>query len=110
MSGAASAPRSVAVLFGAFAGLALVLGIVGIYGVISFFVGQRTREFGIRLALGAQRRDVMRLVVGEGLSLAMIGIGVGLAAALGLTRFLRTLLYGVSATDAYVGYSATIPH
>jgi len=100
VSGAADAPRSVASLFGAFAGLALVLGIVGIYGVISFFVGQRTREIGIRLALGAQRRDVLKLVVNEGLSLTLMGIGAGLAAAFGLTRFLRTLLYGVSATDS----------
>jgi predicted permease len=100
LSGAASTPRSIALLFGSFAALALVLGVVGIYGVISFFVGQRTREFGIRLALGAQRRDVMRLVVSEGLSLAFMGIGTGIAAAFGLTRLLRTLLYGVSATDS----------
>jgi putative ABC transport system permease protein len=100
LSEATSAPRSVTVLFGVFAGLALVLGVVGIYGVISFFVGQRTREFGIRLALGAQRKDVMKLVMSEGLSLAMVGIGVGLAAAFGLTRFLRAFLYGVSTTDA----------
>jgi predicted permease len=100
VSGAAAAPRSVASLFGAFAGLALVLGVVGIYGVISFFVGQRTREIGIRLALGAQRRDVLKLVVNEGLSLTLMGIGAGLAAAFGLTRFLRSLLYGVSATDS----------
>jgi predicted permease len=99
MSEAAATPRSLAVLFGSFAGLALVLGVVGIYGVISFFVGQRTREFGIRLAFGAQRKDVLRLVIGEGLSFTLVGIGVGLAAALGLTRLLTTQLYGVSATD-----------
>jgi putative ABC transport system permease protein len=99
LSGAASAPRSVASLFAAFAGLALVLGIVGIYGVISFFVGQRTREIGIRLALGARPADVLRMVVSEGLSLTLMGIGAGLVAAFGLTRFLGTLLYGVSATD-----------
>jgi ABC-type antimicrobial peptide transport system permease subunit len=96
---AAAAPRSVASLFAAFAGLALVLGMVGIYGVISFFVGQRTREIGIRLALGARPADVLRMVVSEGLSLTFMGIGAGLAAAFGLTRFLSTLLYGVSATD-----------
>jgi putative ABC transport system permease protein len=99
LSGAASAPRSVTSLFAAFAGLALILGIVGIYGVISFFVGQRTREIGIRLALGAQRRDVLKLVVNEGLSLTLMGVGAGLASAFGLTRFLSSLLYGVSATD-----------
>jgi putative ABC transport system permease protein len=99
VSDAVSAPRSVTRLFGAFAGLALILGIVGIYGVISFFVGQRTREIGIRLALGAQRRDVLKLVVNEGLSLTLMGVGVGLVSAFGLTRFLSSLLYGVSATD-----------
>jgi putative ABC transport system permease protein len=99
LSDAKSAPRSVTSLFAAFAGLALVLGVVGIYGVISFFVGQRTREIGIRLALGAQRGDVFKLVINEGLTMTLAGIGAGLVAALGLTRFLSTLLYGVSATD-----------
>ncbi len=96
---AADAPRSVTSLFAAFAGLALVLGVIGIYGVIAFFVGQRTREIGIRLALGAQRSDVLRLVLKEGLSLTLLGIVTGLAAAFGLTRFLTSLLYGVSPTD-----------
>jgi predicted permease len=99
LSGAASAPRSITCLFAAFAALALVLGVVGIYGVISFFVGQRTREFGIRIALGAQRRDVLNLVLREGLPITFAGIAGGLAAASALTRFLGTLLYGVSATD-----------
>jgi predicted permease len=99
LSGAASAPRSITSLFAAFAALALILGVIGIYGVISFFVGQRTREIGIRIAMGAQRRDILKLVVREGLSLTLTGIAVGLAAACALTRFLGTLLYGVSATD-----------
>jgi predicted permease len=99
LSGATSAPRSITSLFAAFAALALILGIIGIYGVISFFVGQRTREIGIRIAMGAQRRDILRLVVNEGLSLTLTGIAVGLAAAFALTRYLGTLLYGVSATD-----------
>jgi len=98
-SEAASAPRSVTSLFTAFAALALVLGVVGIYGVISFFVGQRTREFGIRIAMGAQRRDVLKLVMSEGLSLTIVGIVGGLLAAWALTRYLDALLYGVSATD-----------
>ena len=99
LSGATAAPRSIASLFAAFAALALALGIIGIYGVISFFVGQRTREIGIRIAMGAQRRDILKLVVSEGLTLTVIGIVVGLASALTLTRFLSAFLYGVSATD-----------
>jgi predicted permease len=99
LAGAASAPRSITSLFTAFAGLALILGVIGIYGVISFFVGQRTREIGIRIAMGAQRRDVLKLVVHEGLSLTLAGIVAGLLSAFALTRFLGTLLYGVSATD-----------
>jgi putative ABC transport system permease protein len=99
LSGAADAPRSIASLFAAFAALALVLGIIGIYGVISFFVGQRTREIGIRIAMGAQRRDILKLVINEGLTLTVIGIVVGLGSAFALTRFLAAFLYGVSATD-----------
>jgi putative ABC transport system permease protein len=99
VSDAAATPRSVTSLFVAFAALALILGIIGIYGVISFFVGQRTREIGVRMALGAQRRDVLKLVVNEGLSLTLMGVAVGLATAFALTRFLGSLLYGVSATD-----------
>jgi predicted permease len=99
LSDASSAPRSITSLFASFAALALILGVIGIYGVISFFVGQRTREIGIRMALGAQRRDVLKLVVNEGLSLTFTGIVVGLLAAFALTRFLGTLLYGVTATD-----------
>jgi len=99
LSESVSAPRSVTYLFVSFAGLALILGVVGIYGVISFFVGQRTREIGIRMALGAQRIDVLKMVVNESLSLTLTGVTIGLVAAIGLTRLLGSWLYGVTATD-----------
>jgi putative ABC transport system permease protein len=86
-------------LLGIFAALALILAGVGIYGVMSYSVEQRTREFGIRLALGAQRGDVLKLAVGQGLKLVLIGVVIGLAAAFVLTRVMSSLLFGVSATD-----------
>ena len=80
-------------------GMALILGIVGLYGVIAYSVSQRTREIGIRMALGAQKRDVLKLVVNAGMSLTVIGVAVGVAGALALTRFLSNFLYGVKPTD-----------
>ena len=86
-------------LLGAFAAIALALTVIGLYGVISYSVTERQRELGIRLALGAQAHDVLKLVLREGLQLALMGTAIGLAAAFGLTRLMRNLLYGVSATD-----------
>jgi len=99
LAAAVTQPRFNMILFGGFALLALGLGAVGIYGVISYTVAQRTREIGIRMALGAQSRDVLNLVVGEGMRLAALGVGIGLLASFALTRLMKTLLFGVSATD-----------
>jgi len=94
-----STPRLTLVLLALFSGLALLLAAVGLYGVMSYLVAQRTHEIGIRLALGAQAGDVLKLIVGQGMALALLGVGLGLGAALALTRLMARLLYGVSATD-----------
>jgi len=86
-------------LLGGFAGIALLLASVGLFGVMAYLVSQRTREIGIRLALGAQPRDVFRLVIGRGMLLALAGLAIGVAAAFGLARFLETLLYQIKPTD-----------
>ncbi len=99
IAGSLAARRFSMILLGIFAALALVMSCVGIYGVIAYLVGQRTHEIGIRIALGAERRDVLRMVLGEGAKMALVGVVIGLVAAFGLTRLMASMLFGVSAHD-----------
>jgi predicted permease len=99
VSGSVASQRFSMILLAVFAGLALLLSSIGIYGVVSYLVGQQTREIGLRMALGAQRQDVLRLILGTGAKSALLGVAIGIAAALGLTRLMRGMLYGVTATD-----------
>jgi len=94
-----ASPRLNLLLFGLFAALALVLATIGIYGVTAYSVAQRTREIGIRIALGARRNDVLRLVIGQGARLALIGVVLGMIGAFALTRLMASMIYGVSAVD-----------
>ena len=105
MAGFISGRRFNMDLFAVFAGVALVLALVGIYGVLSFFVSQRTREVGIRMALGAQRRTVRFDVMARGLRLAVLGVLLGLAGAWGVSSLLQSQLFGITGTDplTYVG-------
>jgi predicted permease len=99
ISGSLAARRFSMILLSIFAALALVMSCVGIYGVISYLVGQRTHEIGIRMALGAEQRDVLRMVLGEGVKMALVGVAIGLLAAFGLTRLMASMLFGVTAHD-----------
>jgi putative ABC transport system permease protein len=100
--------RVLAQLGGFLSVFALALACLGLYGVLSFSVAQRTREIGVRMALGAQRKDVLSLVVGRGLQLTLLGLALGLIAALAVTRFVSSLLYGVTATDPVTFVGVTL--
>lgn len=99
IAGSISDQRFSMILLGSFAGVSLLLASLGIYGVISYLVRQRTHELGVRIALGAQRKDVLALVLGHGMKMALAGIGLGLIGAFGLTRLLTKMVFGVSTTD-----------
>jgi putative ABC transport system permease protein len=102
LESASASPRFTMLLIGIFSATALVLAVVGIYGVIAYSVAQRTQELGIRIALGAENRDILRLVIGGGVALALIGIAIGLAGSIALTRVMSAMLYETSATDPLI--------
>lgn len=105
---AVSRPRLIATIAGIFAGFALLLAAIGIYGVMAYSVSTRKQEMGIRLALGASPEDILRLIVGQGMRMTLIGVGVGIAVSLALTRLLANLLFGVGAADPLVFTGASL--
>jgi ABC-type antimicrobial peptide transport system permease subunit len=107
VSASVAQPRLQTIVLGTFASLALVLAAVGVYGVTAYAVRQRTREIGIRMALGAGRRAILALLLGKGVAMVATGVGAGVVGALALTRAMRMLLYGVSATDPLVFVALT---
>jgi ABC-type antimicrobial peptide transport system permease subunit len=110
LSDSVAHPRSISLLLSAFAGIALVLTVLGVYGLVAYLVTQRTQEIGIRVALGAQRRDIFKLIVSEGMKLLFIGLVIGVGMAFGLARVLSSLLFGISASDpaTFLGVSALV--
>ena len=105
---ALSTQRANMALMGVFAALALLLAAIGIFGVIAYMVSRRSLEIGIRMALGAQRRDVLKMVLGHGMILALAGIAIGLGGALAATRALRTLLFEISPSDPWTLAAAAV--
>src|SRR5207244_9890656 len=105
VSSSITRPRSIAILVALFAGIALLLAAAGIFGVMSYAVTQRTHEIGIRLALGAQRGDVLRLIFGEGMRLVALGTVVGIALVFAVGRWLCNLLYGIGGSGAGTTFS-----
>jgi putative ABC transport system permease protein len=110
VSGSVAQPRFASQILGLFAVLALLLAAVGLYGLIAYTVSQRTHEIGIRMALGAAPRDVLKLVIGQGLKLAITGAAIGIVGALALTRLMQGLLFQVSPTDpvTFIGVTALL--
>ena len=100
--------RLLATLAGFVGALALLLAMIGLYGVLSHLVSQQTREIGVRMAVGAQQANVLRMVLGGGMRTALVGVGLGIAGALALTRFLSSLLYGVEPTDPATFITVTL--
>jgi putative ABC transport system permease protein len=101
-------PRFITLLLSGFAGLAVLQACSGVYGVMSYMVAQRTHEIGVRMALGASKPDLLRMVLGRGLRIAGIGVGIGLVGALGLTRILAILLYDISPADPATFISVSV--
>jgi len=99
VANSASPQKLSAVVLGTFSAMALILAVVGLYGVISYMVGERNHEIGVRMALGARRSDVLRLVFGQGARLVVIGLACGFCVALGLSRVLASFVFGINATD-----------
>lgn len=108
ISDSLAAQRFAMTLLGIFAGLALVMCCIGVYGVISYLASQRTREIGVRMALGARKQDVLRMVLKEAGRVSLIGIGVGLVAALVLTRLMAKLIFGITAHDPLTFVAVTV--
>jgi cell division protein FtsX len=105
----AMAPRGlITATLGFFSSMAVILAVIGLYGVIAYSVSRRTREMGIRLAIGAQNSDILRLVIGEGFRIAGIGVAIGLIGALALARVLRSLLFGIEPTDPVTLFAVTL--